>query len=164
MCLMKCVGIVYWFVRVFWLCNNFYEVNMQAVSALSNTYCYSVLLLLQLPALFHLLLTWCLLSVNCGWVFFLSIFLPDYSIWPFLLYTPCSLHTTSLLYPERFCRCLIIIILLLLLLERWSTRQTSSAAIFTAQERQEDDMEFVAVSWKNGRLSEMNKLHHYNTC
>lgn len=58
----------------------------------------------------------------------------------------------SLFSPDRYFKCLYIIIVIIEIIYTHS----SFPAIFTAQERQEDDGKFVA--------EEMNKLHHYNTC
>lgn len=122
MCLMRCtvcVGIVCWFVRVFSECNNVHEVNMQAVSALSNT---SLLLLsfavsLTSPVMFTVCQLW------------LSICLSGHSSWPFLLcYVLRLFFFLELLYHDSV---LGVSLCAFMLSERWSPRSSSFSAILT---------------------------------
>lgn len=108
MCLMKCI--VYWFVRVFRVCSVVYEVNMQAVSALSNT---SLLLLLPLSSvslITHMMFTvgqlWMSNFSVCisAWLQYLAIL---FTLHPLLCYEK---KNRSLLFPVIYCRCLHVFI------------------------------------------------------
>lgn len=83
MCLMKCMC---WYsvwacARVFWVCNNLHEVNMQVVSALSNTSLLLLLSLISVSLITHMIFTVRQPTTSI----FLSVSLPGHSVWPFLL-------------------------------------------------------------------------------